>query len=398
MQIFISIVLSVLLLSFSPMVFAADFDTESDAFTACQAQPPSSNYGCDANYVTHRSGFDGYVALFLWGSASASGGNTVGGYMWFRTKTQECATPNYIDIVSGECVPPKETCFTDLDTGDPDCVFIGDDQGDGYGCVTYQGKTICIESDGDPNCYNVDGKDVCLDRPESQVCGVKNDSFQCLSAETNNNCGYFNGELVCLDKIGKPISSDSPDHPKNGGNADGDDTNDPTDPRSPGDGGDENNQPGKPASDFEGFASEKTLRGIKDALDGVASTLKDGLGGGGSGSSSGEAPGEDPNEEPQEPLAFTGEGISFEIDDGLERLSQVKSEYETVITNIRAEISTAFGSFTGGGSLQDNTVELFGYSFNAGLSKFAQYLQYLGSILLFAAAFISLGIIMGARD
>jgi len=138
-----------------------------------------------------------------------------------------------------------------------------------------------------------------------------------------------------------------------------------------------------------GRALEKGFGDLKDAIGNIP-----GGGGGGSGDGSGEGDGND--EEP--PITWSGDPITLEISDGLEELNAVQGEYENLIANIRAEMSASFGSFTGSGTLQDNEVTLFGHSFNAGLSKFGADLSILGSIILFVATFLALGILMGARD
>lgn len=303
-----------------------------------------------------------------------------------------------------EPVEPDNLCYDDVVSGERICEEI-DPNENPDGCVTAEDVTMCLDDltdtdDPNDNCKIVNGKRECDSDGDNKVCGPKNGAYQCLTHEDNKNCGYFNGKLVCIDKNNKPIDENSPDHPKNGGNGDGDDTNDATDPRDPGDGGDPDNQPGKPASDFEGLASEKTLRGIKESLEGIGKTLKDGIGGGGDGGGSGDGgdgepgEGEDPGEDP----TFTGGPIEFDIDDGLDRLAQVQGEYDNVISNIRSQFSSSFGSFSGGGTMQDNIVKIMNVDVNSGFSKFVPYLGFIGTIILFAAAFISLGIIMGAKD
>lgn len=170
-------------------------------------------------------------------------------------------------------------------------------------------------------------------------------------------------------------------------------------------------------SDGDGVADDTGMAGqlqdIKGLLkdgnvtrDNIAEAIKkgfgdvvDGLGGSGGGASDPSATdkteivGEDGNA-----ISWSGGAIAMEVKDGLTELNAVQGEYETLIANIRSEMSASFGSFTGAGGLQDNNITLFGQTFNAGLSKFGADLSMIGSIILFAASFAALGIIMGARD
>lgn len=168
-----------------------------------------------------------------------------------------CEAPNYIDVVSGECVAPEEFCYTNLESESDECIFIGDEDGDGLNCVTdSSGLELCLGDD--PLCYTANGQTFCPD-PDA-VCGVKNGTYSCVSPE-QEGCGYFNGERVCFTPDGDQVPTDSPDHPDNGGNLDGNENNDPTDPRDPSEGGDESNQPGEsPPTTDDGRASEKTAR------------------------------------------------------------------------------------------------------------------------------------------
>jgi len=139
-----------------------------------------------------------------------------------------------------------------------------------------------------------------------------------------------------------------------------------------------------------GQALKKGFGDLKEAIANIP-------GGGGSSGDTGagqtEIVGEDGNA-----ITWSGGAITLEVQDGLNELNAVQGEYESLIANIRAEMSASFGSFTGAGGLQDNTITLFGQTFNAGLSKFGADLSMIGSIILFAATFAALGIIMGARD
>ena len=178
------------------------------------------------------------------------------------TPPPECETPNYIDVVSGECVAPEEICFTTIESMANECVYIGEDDPndevpDGCAINEQTGKEFCISEE--EGCYEVDGDTVCP--TPDMVCGVKNDAFSCVAPQ-EEGCGYFNGELVCFDPDGEKVENDSPDHPDNGGNLDGDETNDVTDSRDDEtEGGDPNNQPGEiPETQPGDEATEATAR------------------------------------------------------------------------------------------------------------------------------------------
>lgn len=142
----------------------------------------------------------------------------------------------------------------------------------------------------------------------------------------------------------------------------------------------------------------ETLKGIGNQIQDGTKAITDAIGnipGGGGGGGTGDGEGDGENEPP---VTWSGDPITLEVSDGLDELNAVQGEYDSLVASIRAEMTAAFGSFTGAGGLQDNTITLFGETFNAGLSKFGADLSILGSIILFAATFIALGIIMGARD
>ena len=141
----------------------------------------------------------------------------------------------------------------------------------------------------------------------------------------------------------------------------------------------------------------ETLKGlgnqIKDGTKAITDAIGNIPGGGG-----GTGDGGDGDGEQETPINWSGDPIDLKIGDGLEELNAIQGEYENLIANIRSEMAASFGSFTGGGGLEDNNVTLYGETFNAGLSKFGAHLSIVGSIILFAAAFIGLGIVMGAKD
>lgn len=145
----------------------------------------------------------------------------------------------------------------------------------------------------------------------------------------------------------------------------------------------------------------ETLKGIGKQIQDGTGAIKDAIGNipGGGGGSGGNGDGNgDGDGEQENPVTWSGDPITLEVGDGLEELNAIQGEYENLIANIRAEMSAAFGSFTGSGGLEDNEITLFGHTFNAGLSRFGADLSIIGTIILFAATFLALGIIMGAKD
>lgn len=143
----------------------------------------------------------------------------------------------------------------------------------------------------------------------------------------------------------------------------------------------------------------ETLKGLGKQIKDGTKAITDAIGnipGGGGGGGNGSGDGGDGEQET--PINWSGDPIDLKIGDGLEELNAIQGEYENLIANIRSEMAASFGSFTGGGGLEDNNVTLYGETFNAGLSKFGAHLSIVGSIILFAAAFIGLGIVMGAKD
>lgn len=149
----------------------------------------------------------------------------------------------------------------------------------------------------------------------------------------------------------------------------------------------------KDGNNERGNIGQTLKKGFGDLKEAIANIPGGGGSSGDTGAGQTEIVGEDGNA-----ITWSGGAITMEVQDGLNELNAVQGEYESLIANIRSEMSASFGSFTGAGGLQDNTITLFGQTFNAGLSKFGADLSMIGSIILFAATFAALGIIMGARD
>lgn len=284
----------IILIIVSTPAFSAIFNvnSEPEAWTACAAKAssnPESSATCyqqavdRVDYGNASTGFINTGWRFPietaceepYGLYEESPGVFVCG-----TPPPVCESPNYIDVVSGECVPPEEFCYTNLESEADDCILIGDEDGDGLNCITdSSGLELCLGDN--PLCYTANGQTFCPE-PDA-VCGLKNGTYNCVNPQ-EEGCGYFNGERVCFTPDGDKVDPDSPDHPDNGGNLDGNENNDVTDPRDPTEGGDPNNQPGESDTSATDPASEKTardslnkLRDIDKGITGVKSALEEGF-------------------------------------------------------------------------------------------------------------------------
>lgn len=385
--------------------------TEAEAWAECSAKKSSmgevgSSYVCKPSIYGHD-----YIGLYNSSNNSLYAS-------WNYVNTIQCEKP--LVEKGGECACQKEgsvigldennflqcetpMCWTDFATGEQVCNNVVDD--DPYNpddqpqnCVTTaDGFEACIADDAGPGCYTVNGLLMCPDDPDNnKICGEKNGTIQCVvNNDDPGGCGNFNGEYVCVADSGDVIPPNSPDHPQNGGNADGNENNDPTDPRTPEEGGNPDRQPGTPLADLpNGVASEFTLGKINSQLSGIGKTLKDIAGKVGTGSGGSDGSGEEPTEET--PLTFTGEGVDWSLlNDGQAEYQQVMDDYKATIASIRAEVSGVLGSLSGSGGLYSNSITVHGVDVDAGLDKWQQNLSVVPSIILFAAAFIALGILMG---
>jgi len=245
--------------------FASDFETEAEAMSACVATEYSA---WECIVITREPSGAGHIQRCNYGNRYNCGSR----YFNFELSTPTCDSPNYIDSDSGECVPPAEICYTDLESMADECVLLREDDPLGENCVTdASGLELCLGDN--PLCYQANGKTFCPDA--DSVCGEKNGSFQCVSPQ-EEGCEMFNGEKVCFDPSGDKVEGDSPDHPDNGGNLDGDTTNDTTDSRDPVDGGDPENQPNQPIDTPQtGLASEITARKSLLEQKKISASLKD---------------------------------------------------------------------------------------------------------------------------
>lgn len=278
---------------------------------------------------------------------------------------------------------------------DPDEPQCGPDHPEFKGVAGYGGEAVLICGDPQNNCPS-DYTWGVVQKGNTTVESCFPNAYnppQCSGTDvlTKNEWGGF----ACL-PVRKPGEDNQPGGP-----------NDPNNGDSDGDG----------QGDITGITGQlqdiKKLLGrgntntdnLNETLKGLGNQIKDGTkaitdaignipgGGGGGTGDGGEGDGE---QEP--PINWSGDPIDLKIGDGLEELNAIQGEYENLIANIRSEMASSFGSFTGGGGLEDNNVTLYGETFNAGLSKFGAHLSIVGSIILFAAAFIGLGIVMGAKD
>ncbi|MGF2735357.1 hypothetical protein [Marinobacter sp. DUT-1] len=322
-----------------------------------------------------------------------------------------CDPPNYEDPDTGACLSPKapEECEEIGEFYNPDnsqCVTTCPSGGSlGTYCLT-QPDPACSPSSpdyqgtagwGDDHRYVCSGETSC-GTGESYAFREMDDgswSGVCVSDESNPPVcpGGFESVLEIYDDgfaCGN-LNEDKEDPTRNdssNGDSDGDGVADDT-----GMAGQLEDIKGllKDGNNERSNIGQSIKKGFGDLKDAISNLP--GGGGGDSGTGKTEIVGEDGNA-----ITWSGSPIAMEVQDGLNELNAVQGEYETLIGNIRSEMAASFGSFTGAGGLQDNNITLFGQTFNAGLSKFGADLSMIGSIILFAATFAALGIIMGARD
>jgi len=283
---------------------------------------------------------------------------------------------------------------------DPDQPECGPDHPDFKGVAGYGGEAVLICGDPQNNCKALgDGYTWgVVEKNGTTVESCFPNAYnppQCSGTDVLKRDQW--GGFACL-PLRKPGDNDQPGGP-----------NDPNNGDSDGDG----------QGDITGITGQlqdiKKLLGrgntntdnINETLKGIGKQIKDGTkaitdaignipGGGGGGGGNGSGDGGDGEQET--PINWSGEAIDLKIGDGLEELNAIQGEYENLIANIRAEMASSFGSFTGQGTLQDHTFTVWGVEVNAGLSKWANALSIVGSVIVFAAAFVALGIIMGAKD
>ncbi|MEC9386961.1 hypothetical protein [Marinobacter sp. bablab_jr008] len=283
---------------------------------------------------------------------------------------------------------------------DPDQPECGPDHPDFKGVAGYGGEAVLICGDPQNNCKALgDGYTWgVVEKNGTTVESCFPNAYnppQCSGTDVLKRDQW--GGFACL-PLRKPGDNDQPGGP-----------NDPNNGDSDGDG----------QGDITGITGQlqdiKKLLGrgntntdnINETLKGIGKQIKDGTkaitdaignipGGGGGGGGNGSGDGGDGEQET--PINWSGDPIDLKIGDGLEELNAIQGEYENLIANIRAEMAASFGSFTGQGTLQDHTFTVWGVEVNAGLSKWANALSIVGSVIVFAAAFVALGIIMGAKD
>ncbi|MEQ5835473.1 hypothetical protein [Marinobacter sp. NFXS9] len=129
--------------------------------------------------------------------------------------------------------------------------------------------------------------------------------------------------------------------------------------------------------------------------DGV-NTLKDAIGnipGGGGGNGNGDGEGES-----EDPITWTGEPIDTELTAADEEYEAVMQEYQDTLNKLKTEVQNMFGAnLSGGGSVPDDVKQIKGVDVNFSLNRFLGGFEILPALILFIAAFISLGIITSGR-
>lgn len=290
--------------------------------------------------------------------------------------------------------PPSQTCVPICPNGslNNSCLIQPDPQ-----CTPSSGDYLGTAGFGDDQRYVCSGESTCPSGQSYAFSEASDGSYVGVCVSDTQNppvCpGGFESVLeIYEDGFACGVTNEEATDPNRNNTSDGD---------SDGDGvADDTGMAGQ-LEDIKGLLKDGNIersnigqtvkKGFKDVTDAIKNIP--GGGGGDSGSGKTEIVGEDGNA-----ITWSGGAITMEVQDGLNELNAVQGEYETLIANIRSEMAASFGSFTGAGGLQDNNITLFGQTFNAGLSKFGADLSMIGSIILFAASFAALGIIMGARD
>ncbi|WP_226597883.1 hypothetical protein [Marinobacter nauticus] len=334
---------------------------------------------------------------------------------FFKAFTPACEAPNFEDPETGECLTPQEPsecreigefynpqnqqCVPSCPSGssldhycntlpEPEC---NESSGDFQGTIGWgddhrnvcSGETSCPQNHRYAYQETAEGtwKGACINNDANPpICPGGFESVLMISGD-NFACGELN--------------EDKENDPNDTSNGDSD-----------GDGQADDNGIAGQLEDIKGLLGKgnNTTNNINETLNGLGKKIQDGTksitdaignipGGGGGGGT-----GDGGDGEQETPINWSGDPIDLKIGDGLDELNAIQGEYENLIANIRSEMAASFGSFTGGGGLEDNNVTVYGETFNAGLSKFGAHLSIVGSIILFAAAFIGLGIVMGAKD
>jgi len=456
MRLFVQGCLISLFLAFSFSVSANPFNSQQQALSACQADSDgfAKNYSCTL-IPSHRvpSNYDGLYRACLWKNPDICHSSQ---YAWVEKDCEDCPCEQLIHegglpegTACGTCaigyIPtpgayapdsgsPVATDFECMLNREPnECKFLGK-----YEVEVTQGA-FCVDE-----CSGIGDDGYCIDEaekdPDEPQCSIEHPEYKgtagyggeavLICGDPQNNCpadytwgvvqkgnttvescfpNAYNppqcsgtdvltknewGGFACL-PLRKPGENEQPGGPNdpNNGDSDGDGQGDIT-------GITDQLQDVKKLLGRGNTHTDninETLKGLGKQIQEGTKSITDAIGnipGGGGGNGNGDGDGT----EQEPPVTWSGDPIDLKISDGLEELNAVQGEYENLIANIRDEMSASFGSFTGSGTLQDNEVTLFGHSFNAGLSKFGADLSILGSIILFVATFLALGILMGARD
>jgi hypothetical protein len=97
-------------------------------------------------------------------------------------------------------------------------------------------------------------------------------------------------------------------------------------------------------------------------------------------------------------VTWSGEEIDLSLEDTDEEYEQVMEDYKQKIQEIKNEVQSMFGTnLSGGGSVPDDTGVIKGVEVNFSVNRFLPDLSILGAVILFAAAFISAGILFTGR-
>lgn len=96
-------------------------------------------------------------------------------------------------------------------------------------------------------------------------------------------------------------------------------------------------------------------------------------------------------------LKFGGGSGWFDIPDPQPELDSKLSELSSTYDQIKSEMDLAVGSFSGSGELYSDTIEIFDNTVQVGLDRWSVELGWLANIIMFAAGFIAIGIVFGAR-
>lgn len=384
-------------------------ENESDGEPLCSQDPPPCDdpWTHEGSEKTECGSCDvagGWIPATGPYSPGSGSGVETGNQCMKNREPSECRLLGKYEVKTDQGAHCVDQCAVFGDDGyciqeaekDPDEPQCGPDHPEFKGVAGYGGEAVLICGDPQNNCDAL-GEGYTwgvVQKGNTTVESCFPNAYnppQCSGSDvlTKNQFGGF----ACL-PLRKPGEDNQPGGPNdpNNGDSDGDGQGDIT-----GQLQDIKKLLGRGNTNTDNL--NETLKGLGNQIKDGTKAITDAIGnipGGGGGGGNGD--GGDGDGEQETPINWSGDPIDLKIGDGLEELNAIQGEYENLIANIRSEMASSFGSFTGGGGLEDNNVTLYGETFNAGLSKFGAHLSIVGSIILFAAAFIGLGIVMGAKD